>query len=190
MSPLIQQSLPGKDSEFAEATRPLFGHLVSTARRVLGDDDMSWDAVQEALMSLWRERQFPSDPRGWLVAAVVHRSLHLAHGRARRTKHENRARFEHLEAVAHDNPTRELEYEELRCALDDALSRISSEHRAILVLSVFEEMDYQSIAARLDIPLGTVRSRLNRSRKALRDALIRVLPDHDHFQAPRRIGRF
>ena len=51
-------------------------------------------------------------------------------------------------------------------------------------------MDYQSIAARLDIPLGTVRSRLNRSRKALRDALIQVLPDHDHFQAPCRIGRF
>ena len=189
MSPLVQ-SPPGKEREFAEATRPLFGHLVSTAHRVLGDDDMSWDAVQEALISLWRERQFPSDPRAWLVAAVVHRSLHLARCRARRTKHENRARFEHLEVVTHDNPTRELEYQELRSALDDALSRISPEHRAILVLSVFEEMDYQAIAARLDIPLGTVRSRLNRSRKALRDALIQVLPDHDHFQAPCRIGRF
>ena len=39
-------------------------------------------------------------------------------------------------------------------------------------------------------PLGTVRSRLNRSRKALRDALTQVFPDHDHFQAPRRIYRF
>ena len=67
MSPHVQ-SPPGKEREFAEATRPLFAHLVSTARRVLGDDDMSWDAVQEALISLWRERQFPSDPRAWLVA--------------------------------------------------------------------------------------------------------------------------
>ena len=40
------------------------------------------------------------------------------------------------------------------------------------------------------IPLGTVRSRLNRSRKALRDALTQVFSDHDHFQAPRRIDRF
>ena len=145
---------------------------------------MTWDAVQEALISLWRERQFPSNPRAWLVAAVVHRSLHLAaqaEPAARSTR--TRARFEHLEVVARDNPTQELEYEELRTALDNALSRISPEHRAVLALSVFEDMDYQSIAARLDIPLGTVRSRLNRSRKALRDALIRVLPDHDHFQA-------
>ncbi len=188
MSPHVQSS-PGKEREFAEATRPLFAHLVSTARLVLGDDDMSWDAVQEALISLWRERQFPSDPRAWLVAAVVHRSLHLARCRARRTKHENRARFEHPEVVTDENPTRELEYQELRYALDDALSRLSPEHRAILVLSVFEEMDYHAIAARLDIPLGTVRSRLNRSRKALRDVLTQVLPDHDHFQAPCRIGR-
>jgi RNA polymerase sigma-70 factor, ECF subfamily len=189
MSSFVQSS-PGTEREFAEATRPLYGHLVSTARRVLGDDNMSWDAVQEALMSLWREREWPADPRGWLVAAVVHRSLHLARGRARRTKHEKRARFEHPEAIAHDNPTQELEYEELRTALDDALSRVSPEHRAVLALSVLEEMDYKSIAARLDIPLGTVRSRLNRSRKALRDALIQVLPDYDYFQAPCRIGRY
>ena len=189
MSALVH-TLPGKEREFAEATRPLFSRLVSTARRVLGDEDMSWDAVQEALISLWRERQFPSDPRAWLVAAVVHRSLHLARCRARRTKHENRARIEHLEVAAQENPTRELEYEELRCALDDAAcAHLPGTQRAVLVLSVFEELDYQAIAARLDIPLGTVRSRLNRSRKALRDALTRVLPDHDHFEAPCRIGR-
>ena len=151
---------------------------------------MTWDAVQEALISLWRERQFPADPGTWLVAAVVHRSLHLARCRARRTKHENRARFEHLEVDTQDNPTRDLEYEEFRNALDDVLARISPEHRAVLVLSVFEEMDYQAIAAKLDIPLGTVRSRLNRSRKAVRDALMLVLPDRDHFQLSGRIGRF
>jgi RNA polymerase sigma-70 factor (ECF subfamily) len=186
MSALVH-TLPGKEREFAEATRPLFSRLVSTARRVLGDEDTSWDAVQEALISLWREREFPSDPRAWLVAAVVHRSLHLARCRARRTKHENRARIEHLELAAQENPTRELEYEELRSALEKALSRIPPDQRAVLVLSVFEELDYQSIANRLNLPLGTVRSRLSRSRKALRDALIRELPDHDRLSG--RIDR-
>ena len=186
MSALFQ-SLPGKEREFAAATRPLFARLVSTARRVLGDDDTSWDAVQEALISLWREREFPADPRAWLATAVVHRSLHLARCRARRTKYENRARMEHLEVAAHENPARELEYEELRSALEKALSQISPEQRDVLVLSVFEELDYQSIASRLNVPLGTVRSRLFRSRKALRDALIRELPDHDRLSG--RIDR-
>ena len=188
MSPLVQDPL-GKEREFAEATRPLFGQLVSTARRVLGDDDSCWDAVQEALVSLWRERQLPSNLRAWLVTAVVHRSLHLARCRARRKKHENEARFKRLEDVNRDNPTRKLEDEELRRALDSALSKISPEHRDVLVLSVFEEMDYQAIAARLDIPLGTVRSRLNRSRRALREVLSQVLPDHDHSQLPGRHAR-
>jgi RNA polymerase sigma-70 factor, ECF subfamily len=189
MSQLVQDP-PGKEREFAEATRPLFGYLVATARRVLGDDDTCWDAVQEALVSLWRERQLPPNPRAWLVTAVVHRSLHLARCRARRKKHEIRARFERLEDVNRDNPTRELEYEELRCALDNALSMISPEHRDVLVLSVFEDMEYEAIAARLDIPLGTVRSRLNRSRKALREALIQVFPDQLQFQLQGRRGQF
>jgi RNA polymerase sigma-70 factor, ECF subfamily len=185
MSPLVQDHL-GKEREFTEATRPLFGQLVSTARRALGDDDMCWDAVQEALVSLWRERQLPSNLRAWLITAVGHRSLHLARCRARRTKHENEARFERLEEVNRDDPTRNVEREELRLALDNALSRISAEHRDVLVLSVLEEMDYQAIADRLDIPLGTVRSRLNRARRSLRDALSQVLPDHDQFQFPGR----
>ena len=185
MSPLVQNPA-SKEREFAEAIRPLFGQLVTAARRVLGDDDMSWDAVQEALISLWRERQLPSDPRAWLVSAVVYRSLHLARCQARRTKHENRARFEHLEVVTRDNPSRELEYEELRRAVDKALSQISPDQRDVLILSVFEELDYQSIASRLNVPLGTVRSRLNRSRKALRDALLQEFPNLDQLSSRNR----
>jgi RNA polymerase sigma-70 factor, ECF subfamily len=188
MSLLVQDSL-GKEREFTEATRPLFGQLVSTARRALGDDDMCWDAVQEALVSLWRERQLPSNLRAWLVSAVVHRSLHLARCRARRKKHEAEARFERLDDVNRDDPTRNVEREELRRALDNALSRISAEHRDVLVLSVFEDMDYQAIAARLDIPLGTVRSRLSRARRALRDVLSQMLPDHEHLQLRGRHAR-
>jgi RNA polymerase sigma-70 factor (ECF subfamily) len=50
----------------------------------------------------------------------------------------------------------------------EALGRLSEEHRTILVLREMEQMDYENIAAVLEIPVGTVRSRLHRARMELR----------------------
>jgi RNA polymerase sigma-70 factor (ECF subfamily) len=170
--------------DFNEATRPLLGHLVSIARRILGNEDLAWDAVQEALFSLWLEGEMPTNLRGWLTRAVVYRSLHLARCRSRRRRHEDRARFERPEESDRDDPARHLEGQELRRILHESLSQIGPDHRDVLELSVVEEMDYQSIAATLNIPVGTVRSRLNRSRRAFRDVLIRELPEEYHAVFP------
>ena len=53
----------------------------------------------------------------------------------------------------------------------DAVARLPSEERDVLLLFVWEELGYQEIAAALDIPVGTVRSRLNRARERLRPFL-------------------
>jgi RNA polymerase sigma factor (sigma-70 family) len=172
--------------DFAEATRPLLGHLVSIARRILGDEDAAWDAVQEALMSLWLHDEMPANLRAWLARAVVHRSLHLARSQSRRRKHEIQARFHHFEASDRDNPAHRLEEKDLGRVLEDALSRIAPDQRIVLVLSVVEQMDYESIAIALQIPIGTVRSRMNRARGALRDLLIQSLPDEYHRRRPGR----
>jgi RNA polymerase sigma-70 factor, ECF subfamily len=171
--------------DFTEATRPLLGHLVTISRRILGNEDLAWDAVQEALLSLWLAGEMPTNLRAWLARAVVHRSLHLSRCRSRRRRHEDRARFEHDEESDRDDPTRHLEAQELRRILHEALSQIGPEHRDVLVLSVVDQMDYQSIASALNIPVGTVRSRLNRSRRAFRDVLIRTLPAEYHGFFPR-----
>src|SRR5262245_29319224 len=62
--------------------------LLAVARRILGSDDLAWDAIQEALMCLWHEREEPRDLRGWLVRTVVHRSLHQVRSLERRRRHE------------------------------------------------------------------------------------------------------
>jgi RNA polymerase sigma-70 factor (ECF subfamily) len=165
---------------FAAATRPLLGHLVAVARRILGDEDTAWDAVQEALLSLWTVGEMPSKVRAWMVRAVVYRSLHLSRCRSRRRRHEDQARIGRLEESDRDDPTRHLEREELRRILREALSEIAPDHRSVLVLSVIEQMDYESIAATLGVPIGTVRSRLNRSRKALREVLTKMFPEGYH----------
>jgi RNA polymerase sigma-70 factor (ECF subfamily) len=163
--------------DFAEAAQPLFGQLVSIARRILGDEDAAQDAVQEALVSLWREDAIPSNPRSWLTQAVAFRSLHLARCQARRRKHEMQACFQRIEETDRDDPVQHLEGDDLALILNEALSRISADQRAVLILSAVEEMDYQSIASKLQIPIGTVRSRINRARRSLRQLLLRTLPD-------------
>ncbi len=59
--------------------------------------------------------------------------------------------------------------------LYEALDRLSGEHRSILVLREMEELDYDAIAEILELPVGTVRSRLHRARIRLRELLEKVM---------------
>ncbi len=163
-------------TDFIEATRPLIGPVVAIARRILGDEGAAWDAVQEALVTLWIQDVKPSNLRSWLAGAVTHRSLHLARCQSRRRKHEIRACLRRAEESDHDDPAYQLERADLAHIVNDALARIAPDQRTVLVKSAVEQMDYASIASSLEIPIGTVRSRMNRARRALRHRLVQTLP--------------
>jgi RNA polymerase sigma-70 factor (ECF subfamily) len=67
---------------------------------------------------------------------------------------------------------------ELRETIDAAMAKLSDKHREILHLSHFEELSYKEIAACLDIPIGTVMSRLWAARQALKKVLGPALEPH------------
>lgn len=157
--------------EFAETVAPLLDRLHRLARRILRSEDMAEDAVQEALTSLWREGRMPPHPHGWLSRAVVHRSLHLNRCRQRRRCHEKRA-CSHRSVLNHkDEASRLLETRELGLRIEAAIARLPDRFREVFVLREIEQMDYGAIADALRVPVGTVRSRLYRSREALQRAL-------------------
>jgi RNA polymerase sigma-70 factor (ECF subfamily) len=156
---------------FAETVTPLLNRLHQVARRILRSDDMAEDAVQEALTSLWREGRLPPNPPGWLARAVVHRSLHLNRCRRRRQCHEERACSHRSEPQQESEASRVLESRELGVRIEAAISQLPERFRAVFVLREIEQMDYGSIADALQVPVGTVRSRLSRSREALQKAL-------------------
>ncbi len=72
-------------------------------------------------------------------------------------------------------PPEELKRRETRQAVADALRQLDEDQRMILVLRDIESLDYKAIAEILDLPLGTVRSRLHRARLAMRDLLRPVM---------------
>ncbi|MFP4057571.1 MAG: RNA polymerase sigma factor [Candidatus Brocadiia bacterium] len=75
------------------------------------------------------------------------------------------------QTTATPNPTRGLEREEIRMALDEAVAQLTPEHRAVFVLHAVEEMSYQEIAEAVGCPVGTVMSRLHYARQRLRGLL-------------------
>jgi RNA polymerase sigma-70 factor (ECF subfamily) len=164
---------------YADLVEPLVKPMVAAARRILRSDDLAVDAVQEALLSLWLQAELPPNPRAWLLRTVMFRSLHLARTRARRRKHESRACQSRPEASDRDDPAAKLEREDLLRAVCGAFIKIAPEQREVLVLRAIEEKDYESIASALRIPVGTVRSRLNRSRQALRALFGQPLPEEE-----------
>ncbi len=178
-----EDSLGGPPEErFADSVRPVQGKLVSVARRILGRDDLAWEAVQEALVSLWLEKAPPPNPRAWLMHAVIYRSLHLARTDRRRRKHERLACHHRHEASSRDDPTAPVLAQEMRGMLMAALGKLVDKHRLVLTLHLIDGLDYESIARKLGIPVGTVRSRLSRAREALRATISLALSEDNAIE--------
>jgi RNA polymerase sigma-70 factor (ECF subfamily) len=134
------------------------------ARALTGDrstaDDLVQDTLERALtrFHLWRQG---SDLRAWLFTIMHNIYVNQARSRGRHP-HETLD-----EPFADALQAREPDWGELR-DIDDALSRLPAEQRAVLLLVGLEQFTYEEAAQVLDVPLGTVMSRLSRGRERLR----------------------
>jgi RNA polymerase sigma-70 factor (ECF subfamily) len=149
--------------------------MLVVARRILGSDDLAWDAVQESLILLWHEEHAPHDLVGWLVRTVVHRSLHHARSQRRRRLHEERGGEWARERD--DDPSRAAQLVELAQCVERALAQLPEPFQSTLRLRDVDGLEYAEIAERLELPVGTVRSRLHRARALLRPLLATLVHD-------------
>lgn len=140
--------------------------MLRAARRILGSEDLAWDAVQETLLRVWRLDTPVPASRATLRRLSVLSALHLARCRRRRSFHEDRAAVS--DACCAEDPLADVESSELRRTLRAALARLTRAYREVFELYEFEGCDYRRIAALLRVPVGTVRSRLARARRELR----------------------
>ena len=158
-------------ADLAATVSPMVGLMTRASRRILHDDGLADDAIQETLLTFWTRGERPENPQAWLLHAVTLRSLHLARTSRRRRENERRACLGRPEWSLRDDPARSLDHADLLQILDESLGRVPEEYRTVFNLWAFEEMDYAGIAEALQIPIGTVRSRLNRTRQAIRESL-------------------
>jgi RNA polymerase sigma-70 factor (ECF subfamily) len=145
------------------------------ARALTGDnsaaDDLVQDALERALIkqSLWREG---TDLRAWLFT-VMH-NIFINQVRSAAANRLVSIDEVDADAVVDTTPLQATDRLEIR-DLDAALQALPEEQRAVVLLVGLEQMTYEEAARVLDVPVGTVMSRLSRGRERLRILLHRAL---------------
>ncbi len=174
---LIELSVRGDRSAFGELVRRYQDRLYNSVYRVLGNADDAQDVVQDAFLNAYQSlRQFKGDARffTWLYRIAFNAAISLKRRHRVPLSADLVGRgppAEPLDESEAAQPGRGLErYEDIQ-RLQAALDRLTPEHRVVLVLKEIDGQKYEVIADILDVPIGTVRSRLHRARLELRDAL-------------------
>jgi len=162
----------GQDAELMQALDLVGRRGFTYARQMLRHHDDALDAVQSALTAVWQHRrrlQRGRDPRGWFYRVLRNKCIDIA--RARRTR--NCAALE-SDPPGHAgiDPAASVDHQEELTHLRRGLAELSDDMREILLLRDYHDLAYAEIAAVLDVPVGTVMSRLHRARLALRERLL------------------
>src|SRR5687767_6078535 len=150
--------------------------IYARAFSMMRSEEEALDLSQEAWVKGWqRLKQFHGDSSfvTWMTRIVINLCL----DQLRKHKRHRAESIELLEEesggverqmpVITANPTEGLERRELRQRIDRALGLLSYEHRTVLILHEFEELEYKEIAKRMQCSIGTVMSRLFYARRKM-----------------------
>jgi RNA polymerase sigma-70 factor (ECF subfamily) len=180
---LIDDALAGQSVAFGQLVTKYQDRLYNALVHVIGSADEARDVAQDAfvqafvkLASFHRASAFYT----WLYRIA----FNLAISRRRRWKPmvsvEQTREASGREPIARDGaPSERLERQERVGQVQAALAAMSEEHRTVLVLREMDGLCYDTIAEVLELPVGTVRSRLHRARLELREQLKEVLQEEE-----------
>jgi RNA polymerase sigma-70 factor (ECF subfamily) len=150
--------------------------IYARAFSMMRNEDEAVDISQEAWVKGWqRLKQFHGDSSftTWMTRIVINLCL----DQLRKQKRQRAESIEHLDEelggverqmpIVTLNPTEGLEREELRKRIDRAMSQLSYEHRTVLILHEFEELEYKEVAKIMGCSIGTIMSRLFYARRKM-----------------------
>jgi RNA polymerase sigma-70 factor, ECF subfamily len=150
--------------------------IYARAFSMMRNEESALDVSQEAWVKGWqRLKQFQRESSfvTWMTRIVINLCLdHLRKQKRLRAESieqldEELGGVERQMPVVNPNPTEGLERAELRQRIDRALGQLSVEHRTVIVLHEFEELEYKEIAKRMGCSIGTVMSRLFYARRKM-----------------------
>jgi RNA polymerase sigma-70 factor (ECF subfamily) len=173
---LVKAAQKGEMAAFEELVARHRDKIYARAFSMLRNEDDAIDLSQEAWVKGWqRLHQFQGDASfaTWMTRIVINLCLDQLR-KQKRIKNESidemneeTGGVERQMPVITPNPTEGLERSELRQRIDKALSQLSYEHRTVLVLHEFEELEYKLIAKKMGCSIGTVMSRLFYARRKM-----------------------
>ena len=167
---LIQQVASGDARALDELMRRHEQMVFAVCLRIMGTRDTALDAVQETFLTVFRKAdRFHAEAKfsTWLYRVATNTCFDLLR-KAKRRRAEPLP--EHHDPVD-VHTVNDLESVELRPSIEDALQAISPDYRAAVVLSDIHGLAIEEISEALEIPAGTVKSRVFRGRRQLAEIL-------------------
>lgn len=176
---LIRHTLEGDTAAFGQLVNKYQDRLFNTLVHVTSCREEAEDVAQEAFVQAFVKLetfQGNSAFYTWLYRIAFNTAISKRRRKRVEVSVEQTREVSGSEPLDEgDAPSDRLEREEQASQVHAALSELSEEHRSILVLREMEGCCYETIAEILDLPIGTVRSRLHRARSQLREQLKEVL---------------
>lgn len=171
---LLERIARGSEESFVDLFRRYAPAAVGVARRVLAEDALADEAVQEVFASVWR-RAGSYDPargtvRSWLLSQVHHRAVDLV-----RREEAHRRRAFTMGLPTPDDPLDDVLEHDWAAArkrqVRRALAELPDDQRRVLELAYYGGMTQTQVAEAMRIPLGTVKSRTLAAMTKLRVSL-------------------
>jgi len=168
---LVKRAAAGDGKAFHQLIDRHSQRLFRLAASLVGNATDAEDVLQETLAGAYRglgKYEARASFKTWLTRILVTQAAKWRRDRARRGASTSSGQAGMAEDVAVADGAAASER---RMDVQAALKRLSAEHREVLVLREFEQMSYEEIADVLDVPRGTVESRLFRARQELKEKL-------------------
>jgi RNA polymerase sigma-70 factor (ECF subfamily) len=181
---LIEQCLDGDQAAWEQIVRLHWRKVFNVAYKFVGSHEQAEDLTQEIFLKIFRSLD-TFDRRAnfqtWLIS--VSRNLCIDHYRSVRKERQTIDRDVPAEdlspAAVTASPLASLENSDLAGLLRRALQTIPQSLRVAVLLRDLQELSYLEIAERLNLPEGTVKSRINRGRRELARQILRLREEAD-----------
>ena len=173
---LVKAAKKGDMLAFEELVARHRDKIYARAFSMMRNEDEALDLSQEAWVKAWQRLvQFQGDSSfaTWMTRITINLCLdQLRKNKRHRAEsievlNEESGGVERQMPVVNVNPTEGLERTEVRKRIDEALGKLSAEHRTVLILHEFEDLEYKEIAKRMSCSIGTVMSRLFYARRKM-----------------------
>jgi RNA polymerase sigma-70 factor (ECF subfamily) len=181
MTGLIEEWQSGDMHAFEAIFREYQRLVFRTAYLMTGKKEEAEDVLQEVFLKVWKSRHTFNPERGklttWLHKITVNQCLSRQRRRHLPMLSMEQKNFDWPDMKHREQPEEILvtrsEYERLI----KAMNSLDSKHRSVLVLRYFSDLSYDEIAHIVDIPLGTVKSRISQALKSVRSQLSNQQPE-------------
>ena len=183
---LVKKAQRGDKAAFDKLITMFRQHVINLCRRYMRNNEEACDMAQEAFCTAYtalKSFEHKSKFSTWLYRVTVNLCINKLDNLKRRKYFETGSIHgdEERDKQPYDLPDKarrqdeELEADETRRMIMDALEGFPADEKSVIILRDMQEMEYEEISGILDIPLGSVKSKLSRAREKLKAKLLRKM---------------